>query len=189
MDNFERASRVEREALEKENNNLRRELQEALKSRGEFELEVKTLKDRLGALELERSEQGKTSVEVSQVGGFGPDPGSPRGSSRVLGHPVCITAEESMSDDELLAEIEAYEMEHGESVVREEPGGQKVWWDVIQETLVEVPLEPEPVGIVGDLIQFEKDPALVLEDVFGDLEGGVQLENELSLLLEEFTKQ
>jgi hypothetical protein len=189
MDEFERASRVEREVLEKENNNLRRELQEVLKSRGEFESEVKILRDRLGALEMERSGQGKTSAEVSQVGGFGPDPGSPPGSSRILGHPVCIVAEESMSDDELLAEIEAYEMEQGVSVIKEEPEGQKVWWDDIREPLVEVPLEPEPVGIMRDLIQFEKDPALVLEDVLGDLDECVKMEYELSLLLEEFTAE
>jgi hypothetical protein len=98
-------------------------------------------------------------------------------------------AEEDISDDELLAELEAYEMEQRELVIREEPRGQEVWWGGIFEPLRETPLEPEPVEILGDLIQFEKDPALVPDDVFESLEKELQTKGELSLLLEEFANE
>jgi hypothetical protein len=80
-------------------------------------------------------------------------------------------------------------MEHGGSVIREEPRRQEVWWDGTFEALLEAPLVPEPVEIMRDLIQFEQDLALVPGEVFGDLEDEAQLESELSLILEEFTTE
>jgi len=191
MDGLERASKLWRDVLENEDDGLRKELREALESRSSLELEVRALKDRVGFLESELSAQQKASASagVSQVGCLGPDPGSPREDSLTTGHPVRSAAEEDKSDDDLLAELEAYEMESGKHVTSEEPRGQEVWWGAIVEPLRETPLKPEPAEIIRDLIQFEEDLASVPEDVFGTLEVEDQEKEELSMLLEEFTTE
>jgi len=198
MDEMERARKAQTDVLKNENNNLKKELKEALDSRHELALEVRSLKSRLEFLESELMErqwesallmQQKASPEVSLVGCLGPDPGSPREESWTIGHPVPSSGEEDTSDDELLAELEAYEMEARGNVIGEEPRGQDAWWGGIYEPLRETPLEPEPVRIMEDLIWFEKDLALVPEDVVGTLELDDQTEDELSSLLEEFTSE
>jgi hypothetical protein len=109
--------------------------------------------------------------------------------TQVQGNPAHKAGEESTSEDELLAELEAYERERERSVIREEPRRQEAWWGGIIEPLQEVPLEPEPVAILRDLIQLGEEPASVPDDAFGTLEEEVQMEIELSLLLDEFTTE
>lgn len=191
MTEFEEVSKDRVALLEEENNDLRKELKEARESHGELALEVRGLKDRIASLEstLLGWEQQKASTGVSQVGCLGPDPGDPREQSRTEGNPDRSAVGKDLSDDELLAELEAYELEQGGHILREEPRSQEVWWGDILEHLREAPLKPEPVEIMRDLIQFEKDQASVPDDVFGTLNEEVLREGDLSLLLEEFTNE
>ncbi len=187
MTELEEGSKSRMALLEGENNDLRKELKEALESREELALELKGLKDRIGTLELALSEQQKTSAVVSQVGSFVPDPVNPQEETGE--YTVCSAAEEDTTDEELLAELEAYEIEQKGNVTREEPRRQEAWWGDILEPLGEMPLKAEPVEILRDLIQFEEDLVLVPNDSNGIIDVEVPIETELSLLLEEFTNE
>lgn len=189
MFQLERASKERAEVLEEENNALKKELKGTRESHQELASEVRGLKEQIGTLEsrLLALEQQKASTGVSQVGCLDHDPGSPREESQTLGNPVRSAAGEDTLDDELLAEIEAYETEQQEHPIGGEPRRLEAWWGGIYEPLRETPLEPEPAEFMGDLIQFEKDPVLVPCDPFGALEAAIEAKTELSLLLREFT--